>query len=152
MAQEFETVREVGLAIKDIRKDMKLYAGAFGFIALLGVGAIGFLADRAFDAQRALGVIEGQLQGIDNKLTQVDSRLVGLEDRMSRIEAIVERIDVNTRQASLELDSSPATANFEGWKRLKVYPGSDIEGALSAMRTGEGTPMWIYVPEPDSSE
>lgn len=152
MAQEYETVREAGLAIIDIRKDLKLYAAAFGFIALLGVGAIGFLAEKAFDAQRSLGGIEGRLDGIDNTLIRIDARvagvearLTGLEDRMIRIEAIAERIDANTRRASLEVEP-----RYSATRALREYPvesESDLDQAINDIQRDRELPALIFDPD-----
>jgi hypothetical protein len=67
-AEDFKTLREVGIAIEGIKHRLNLMTGVFALSVFIGAGALGYVANRVNMVAESIGEIKGRLDGIDKRL------------------------------------------------------------------------------------
>jgi len=88
-AEDFKTLREVGIAIAGIKDRLNLMTGVFAVSVVIGVGALGDVANRVNTVAEDIGEIKGQLAGIDKRLDTLTTLVSNLQPskQQGRLEA-----------------------------------------------------------------
>jgi hypothetical protein len=89
VAEDFKTLREVGIAIEGIKHRLNLMTGVFAVSVLIGVGALGYAANRVNTVAEDTHEIKGRLDGIDKRLDTLTTLVSNLQPskRQGRLEA-----------------------------------------------------------------
>lgn len=149
MAQEYETLREVGIAIEGVGTQLGFHAKVFVGVVTVAIAAIGFLGN--------------QVWTMNGSISRIDERTVSMDARLSRIESLLENIDKNTKQASLDLGDlranlsfgpvamvpEPESDTFSGWIGVPVPTAAEASNVFEKFKveTGFTQPAWLFVPE-----
>ena len=88
-AEDFKTLREVGIAIEGIKHRLNLMTGVFALSVFIGAGALGYVANRVNMVAESIGEIKGRLDGIDKRLDTLTTLVSNLQPskRQGRLEA-----------------------------------------------------------------
>jgi hypothetical protein len=88
-AEDFKTLREVGIAIEGIKNRLNLMTGVFTVSVLIGVGALGYSANRVNTVAEDTREIKGELAGIDKRLDTLTTLVSNLQPskQQGRLEA-----------------------------------------------------------------
>ena len=125
MAEPFETLREVGVAIGGIKEQLGTYAKVFGAVVVLGLGVLGFLY---------------------TKIDKVEEGVARNTAILERIEAKMDRVALDTgaiRETVQTARSSPSSNSFPGW----VGVAADKSEAVSAVEKVLESEGWIFFPQ-----
>jgi hypothetical protein len=74
-AEDFKTLREVGIAIAGIKGRLDLMTGVFAVSALIGVGALGYVANRVNTVAEDVAEMKGQLRGFGDQLASIKATI-----------------------------------------------------------------------------
>lgn len=135
MAEPFETLREVGVAIDGIKDQLGTYAKVFGAVVVVGLTVIGFLY---------------------NKLDNIEEGVARNTAILERIEAQTDRIASNTdaiKDTVQTASSEPQPGSFPGWVGVKTTEpsikfetvGDDSQYLQDLLGSTEDS--WIFVPQ-----
>ncbi len=97
-AEDFKTLREVGMAVEGIKHRLDLMTGVFAVSALIGVGAPGYVANRLNTVAEDVAEMKGQLAGVNQQLGRLD----GIEKRLDTLTTLVSNLQPAKRQGRLE--------------------------------------------------
>jgi hypothetical protein len=88
-AEDFLTLRAVGTAIAGIKGRLDLMTGVFAISAFIGVGALGYVANRVNTVAEDTHEIKGRLDGIDKRLDTLTTLVSNLQPskQQGRLEA-----------------------------------------------------------------
>ena len=78
-AEDFKTLREVGIAIEGIKGRLNLMAGVFAVSVLIGVGALGYVANRVNTVAEDVAEMKGQLAGVSQQLASIKAGVEALQ-------------------------------------------------------------------------
>ena len=70
-AEDFRTLREVGIAIDGIRGRLNLMTGVFAVTAILGAGVLGYVANRVNAVAEEEAEMRGQFAGFAHELASI---------------------------------------------------------------------------------
>ena len=70
-AEDFKTLREVGIAIEGIKSRLNLMTGVFAVSVLLGAGALGYVANRVNTVAEEVAELRGQFAGFGDQLASI---------------------------------------------------------------------------------
>ncbi len=70
-AEDFRTLREVGIAIDGIRGRLNLMTGVFAVTAILGAGVLGYVANRVNAVAEEVAEMRGQFVGFGQQLASI---------------------------------------------------------------------------------
>ena len=112
-AENFKTLREVGVAIDGIKNRLNLMTSVFAVSVLIGVGALGYLANRlervanrVETVAEDVAEIKGQLAGVNQQLGRLD----GIDKRLDTLTTLVSNLQPAKRQGRLE---APQASPFD---------------------------------------
>ncbi len=74
-AEGFRTLREVGIAIEGIKHRLNLMTGVFAVSALIGVGALGYVANRVNTLTEDVAEMKGQFRGFGDQLASIKATI-----------------------------------------------------------------------------
>jgi hypothetical protein len=77
-AEDFKTLREVGIAIEGIKSRLNLMTGVFAVSVLICAGALGYMADRLNTVAEGVAEMRGQLAGFGNQLASIKTTVEGI--------------------------------------------------------------------------
>ena len=77
--EDFKTLREVGIAIEGIKGRLNLMAGVFAVSVLIGVGALGYVANRVNTVAEGVAEMKGQLAGVGQQLASIKAGVEALQ-------------------------------------------------------------------------
>lgn len=135
MAEPFETLREVNVAIGGIRDQLDTYAKVFGAVVLIGLTALGFLY---------------------SKIDRIEDGLARNTAILERIEAKMDKVAMDTgaiRERVQTASAGPSADSFSGWVGVKVQKTGgviDMVGAENLSLHGVLENMedsWVFVPQ-----
>jgi hypothetical protein len=70
-AEDFRTLREVGIAIEGIKSRLNLMTGVFAVSVFLGAGALGYVANRLNTVAEDVAEMRGQFVGFGLQLASI---------------------------------------------------------------------------------
>lgn len=146
MGENYETVREVGIALEGFRSEVVSQLGTLKWV----IGGVGGVA-------AALGV---------GAVVHLSTKIDALEESAARHTAILERIEVSIRDVASDTGSirenieaaqaprnevDPSADAFAAWNGIQITPAEfDTEAFINIIQdfSGDGqSPIWIYAPE-----
>jgi hypothetical protein len=77
-AEDFKTLREVGIAIEGIKNRLNLMTGVFAITALLGAGVLGYVANRVNAVAEEVAEMRGQFAGFSHELASIKATVEGI--------------------------------------------------------------------------
>jgi hypothetical protein len=77
-AEDFKTLREVGIAIEGIKSRLNLMTGVFAVSVLLGAGALGYVANRVNTVAEEVVEMRGQFAGFGDQLASIKAIVEGI--------------------------------------------------------------------------
>src|SRR3954466_14364841 len=78
-AEDFKTLREVGIAIDGIKARLNLMTGVFALSVLIGVGSLGYVANRVNTVAEDVAEMKGQLAGVGQQLASIKAGIEALQ-------------------------------------------------------------------------
>jgi hypothetical protein len=139
MAEQFETSREIGVALNGFRLEV---AGQFSTIKWIlgGVSALGVVV---------AGVVFNKVDALEEIAARNTAILERIEASVTRTASNTEEIK-KTVQAQVALPVLPRPETFPGWTGAPLMTFETIEGLTPFVATRDGkvdTDAWLYFRE-----
>lgn len=133
MAEEIKSVRDAANAIASIRSEMRIYAGVAGFVAVIGLGFMGWGFNKGFD----------KIDRLEELTVRLDTRLEAIEKALEKVAADTGDIRKTVQTASV-ITLKPSATAFPGWIGAKA---DGTAKGMNALISGELKDAWIYIPD-----
>ena len=85
-AEDFKTLREVGIAIEGIKNRLNLMTGVFAVSVLLGAGALGYVANRVNAVAEEVAEMRGQFAAFGHQLDSIKSTVEAIRTDQPRLD------------------------------------------------------------------
>jgi hypothetical protein len=85
-AEDFKTLREVGIAIAGINNRLNLMTGMFAVSVLLGAGALGYVANRVNAVAEEVAEMRGQFAGFGHQLDSIKATVEAIRTSQPQLE------------------------------------------------------------------
>lgn len=138
MAEPFETLREVGVALDGFRSDVR---GQFTTLKWImgGVGAAGLLV---------AGVLFTKVDALEESAARNTAILERIEKAMSDVASNTNEIKEAVQTAAVAPDA-PSPSLIPGWKGVPLAEFGNLEDLQIAVGAQEGitsSKAWVYIP------
>lgn len=131
MVDKYETLGEVGHAIDGLKLQINTYAGIAGFLAVIGIGVIGFLYKK--------------VDSVEVSNARIETKLNDIESKLDKIVADTGVIRTKIQTASV-IAPSPNSGSFVGWTGTKLERLKDVFGTSTIDEAKYVEPAWIFLP------
>lgn len=135
MAEPFQTLREVGVAIEGIKDQLGTYAKVFGAVVVLGLTVIGFLYSKIDSIEEGVARNTAILERIEAQLNTMATDTAAIKDTVQTASA------------------KPSPGSFQGYVGVKA-PQADFKKLsgdenyrLIFETMGAPDEGWIYFPQ-----
>jgi len=151
MVEDFQSGREVGLAIDGIRESIKGVRDQLSQLKwVLGVAAamisvaLGGLYNSTSNSAATVGEIKGRLDGYDKRFQIIDKRFDSIDARLDKITALLQPPQ---QKGELEkLPGFPTPTAFPDWEGVQLADPSKIPADWRTNVNPKG--VWIYSDNP----
>lgn len=134
MAEPFETLREVGVAISGIKEQLATYAKVFGAVVVLALAVVGFLYSKIDKIEDGVSRNTAILERIERAMNDVASNTSEIKDAV---------------QTAAVAPDAPSPSLIPGWKGVPLADFGNLEDLQIAVGAQDGvtsSKAWVYIP------